>query len=582
MKLNILIVFISLLVLVSVPTSVGEYNYEEVNAIIYEAAEEIEPDFTEDAFWYVGDAEHVGVVYFSERDPLKPEMQSIDYWDMDERMILGEFSDQTVTSSVSFVAPTPGGDQVYVDVDGYNLPLSAIQPVAENIFVKLVDHSVASGAVGQWEGMEDTQTDEYPEETPIDEVITGTAIGDSEELSDQYQNPEEISTGIEDTAENEDTEFTEYDEVDELFFIYEVLEEEGFIENEGYLAIEDIDKQDIEDYQNVHMNYVLPDDFVESMQTQATIINMIREESSEDMEKLDDMDLGDGQNVESNKEKIKQVFEEDFTFEAGSPVEITGGADYAGKDKVGSKLNDIMNLEIIDKDTKDTIEKIKTGHEAASFFSDDYSNSKLAKTFDKIDKINSLKEEVNKYVGAYNDYEKLSEMKGASGTTVKALYVVSKTGQEVADKVPIVGEFIKKELEIVEKIVMALPELDNAIKNGNARQGRITSGGIGTSTPNAFLSEYGKVKQTSDGPVYYMLYTDEKGEKQEINPDLWIKVTVKGESYYVPTDEDENPIGDVAIKDIGSSWKPWKWDNCQVVKRTDPKVIYNNGEEYDL
>jgi hypothetical protein len=225
---------------------------------------------------------------------------------------------------------------------------------------------------------------------------------------------------------------------------------------------------------------------------------------------------------------------------------------------------------------------MKTGHEAASFFSDDYSNSKLSQTFKDIDRIKSVKDEVDKYVGAYNDYEKLSEMKGTSGTSVKALYVVAKTGQEVAGKVPVVGEFIKKEMEMVEKIVMVMPELDDAIKNSDLRQGKITSGGIGTSTPNAFLSKYGTKKQTSDGPVYSMPYTDEKGKTHEINPDLWIKVTVKGETYYVPTDEDEKPIGDVAIKDIGNSWKPWKWDNCQVVKRTDPNVTYNNGEEYDL
>jgi hypothetical protein len=576
MKNNIFIFFILFFVLVSIPTAVAEYDQNEVKTIVHEAAKEIKPDLTESGLWYAGDAERIGLVSFSDHGPLTSDMQNIDYWDMDKRLVIGEFPGQMVSSSIMFSAPTPGGHRVVVQIDGYNLLLSDIRPVAENIFIRLVERSVANGAVGQSQsGIGEQQTDEYYGELPSDLADTGDTVVDAGELSDPYDDTGSIDSGY--TEYEDDT-----DEIDELFFIYSLLEKEKLVQNKGEIPIEDITQKDIEGYHNVNMNYVLPDDFVASMQAQAKIIDMIRKESSEDIDGIDGMDLSEVQDVGANKEMIKQAFAHDFTFDEESPVEITGGADYAGKDRVAGKLDDIMTLEKIDKTTTDVLKKMKTGHEAASFFSDDYSNSKLSQTFKDIDRIKSVKDEVDKYVGAYNDYEKLSEMKGTSGTSVKALYVVAKTGQEVAGKVPVVGEFIKKEMEIIEKIVMVMPELDDAIKNSDLRQGKITSGGIGTSTPNAFLSKYGTRKQTSDGPVYSMPYTDETGKTHEINPDLWIKVTVKGETYYVPTDEDEKPIGDVAIKDMGNSWKPWKWDNCQVVKRTDPNVTYNNGEEYDL
>ncbi|WP_135389052.1 hypothetical protein [Methanolobus halotolerans] len=547
----------------------AEYDQNQVKLIVHNAAKEIKPGFADNGIWYEGDSEHVGLISVSEHGPLTSEMQNIDYWDLDEMLITGEFPNQIVSSSIMFSAPAPGGYRVLVQIDGYNLPLSTIRPVSENIFTRLVEQSVASGDVSK--GIADNgnmQTGEY-----------------SEEEFSEYQDPELIPDAKDDTADGEmgSTEHDdESDGVDDLLFTYQLLEVEGLVENEGEIDIDDISKQDIDDYQKVHMNYVLSENFIRTMQDHAKIVNIIRAESSEDIDKLGEMDLGEGQDAGSNKEKIEQVFGNDFSFEVESPVKVKGGADYDGKDRVAGKLGEIMDLEVINKTTKDTLGKVKTGHEAASFFSDSYPGSKISKTFERMDKINSVKEEVDKYVEAYKNYEKLSEMKGASGTSAKALYAVSRTGQEVAGKIPVVGEFIKKELEVAEKIVMVIPELDNAIKNSDARQGKITNGGIGTSTPNAFLSEYGKVTQTSSGPSYSMPYTDENGQEHEIRPDFWIKVTTNGETYYVPTDEWENPIGDVAIKDIGSSWKPWKWDNCQVVKRTDPKISYNNGEEYDL
>ncbi|MDK2911542.1 MAG: hypothetical protein PWR29_499 [Methanolobus sp.] len=576
MKNNILLLLVLFFVLTPIPTAFAEYDHNDVKKIIHEAAKEIKPDLTESGLWYAGDAERIGLLSFSDYGPLASDMQNIDYWDMDKRLAFGEFPGQMVSSSIMFSAPTPDGHRVVVQIDGYDLPLSEIRPVAENVFIVLVERSVESGAVGQSQSSTyEQQTDEYSGELAPGLTDTGNTVVDSGELTGQYDDTGPIESSFMEHENNAG-------KIDELFSIYSLLENEKLVQNKGELPIEDISQKDIESYQSVNMNYVLPDEFVSSIQTQAKIIDMIRKASSEDIDRINGMDLSEVQDIEANRGIIKQAFVHDFTLDEEKPVEISGGVDYDGKDRLADKLDEIMTLEKIDKTTTDLLKKMKTGHEAASFFSDDYSNSKLSQTFKDIDRIKSVKDEVDKYVGAYNDYEKLSEMKGTSGTSVKALYVVAKTGQEVAGKVPVVGEFIKKEMEMVEKIVMVMPELDDAIKNSDLRQGKITSGGIGTSTPNAFLSKYGTKKQTSDGPVYSMPYTDEKGKTHEINPDLWIKVTVKGETYYVPTDEDEKPIGDVAIKDIGNSWKPWKWDNCQVVKRTDPNVTYNNGEEYDL
>ncbi|KXS43904.1 MAG: hypothetical protein AWU59_831 [Methanolobus sp. T82-4] len=554
---------------------VVEHTEEDINEIVIAAAKEVKPDINDNGVWYVGDDKHLGLVYFSESD-LEPEMRSIDYWDMDERMSMSENPEWTVSSDIMFNAPSPYGTRVVVTIDGYNVLLPEIQPVAENIFNTLVEQSVASGAIG--EGIE--------EDTTLQEDLIENSIADAEDDSLQDPVPEDIPSLTDDDTEPEDTGFIESDDepmdIDDLFLVYDILEEEGMVRYEGEVDVEDIDKQDIEDLQNIQMNYVLPEEFVESTQEQAKIIDMIRGESSEDIDKLDEMDTGVEQEVESNRAVIKDVFGEDFTFEEGEPVEVGDGSDYEGKEKVAEKLTDTIYLDAIDKTRKESMEKLKTGHEAASFFSDTYGDSKIAKNFEKLGTLNSVKEEVDKYYGAYKDTEKLSEMKGSSGTTAKALYVVAKGGQEVADKIPVVGDLVKTGLEVTEKVVMTLPKLDNAIKNSDARQGVITNGPIGTSTPNAFLDSYGKVTQTSDGPSYSMPYTDENGEEHEVSPDQWVKVTRKDGTYYIPTDEWENPIGDVAIKDSGSSWKPWKWDNCQVVKRSNPAISYNNGEEYDL
>ncbi|SFM33182.1 hypothetical protein [Methanolobus profundi] len=555
------------------------YTGSDIYNEVVEAIRDIRPGFTDDGYWYVGDDEHAGLVDYSEL-ALKPEMKDPGYWDINERMIMSEDPDMIISSDIVFDAPTPYGTRVYVTVDGYNVPLSEIQPVAVVIYNTLVERSFESGAIG-----EDVTEDAVTQDDP-----TGTSLGDIESDSQQDTVSDDIptvtddeteSTGLDDDSTDNDLE-DELAEIDELFAKYDLLFEEGLIEYEGELDVEDIDKQDIEDIQNIQMNYILPEDFVESMEQEAVILDMLRDESSEDIDKLDEIDTSEEQDVEANKAIIKEVFRDGFNFEDGGAVTVGGGPDYEGKEKVAEKLSETPYLDAFDKTRKETMEKYKTGHEAASFFSDTYGDSKISKYFEKADKVNSIKEEVDKYVGAYKDTKKLSEMKGSSGTAAKALYGTVKVGQEVADKIPVVGSLIKTGLEVAEKTVMIMPELDDAIKNSDARQGVITNGPIGTSTPNAFLDSYGKMTQTQDGPSYSLPYTDENGEEHEISPDQWVKVTTKTGTYYVPTDEWENPIGDIALKDSGSSWKPWKWDNCQVVKRSNPKIAYNNGEEYDL
>ncbi len=583
-----LILFI---ILLSMPTATAEFDYGEVETIVYSAAKEIKPDLDsgiDSGIWIVDNNSFGQVCFWETR--ADPEMQRIEYWDINKRLICvehldGEIISDIIVSGIMVEAPLPNGGYIMVKIQGYNLPLSDIRPVAEHIFFKLVEQSIASGAIeGGTIDAEETPSSYLSEETPAptDDVNTDSTISDSEAIIDIPPTPEQS----EEIEEYESSEYINYDDefdrMNELQHKFEILEEEGEIYFEEEVDIEEIDKQDIEEYQNIMMNHVLPYAFIVTMEYQAKVIDLMREESSEDIDKLDEMEMGVEQDIELNKEKMKAAFNDDFTFEAGKPVGLGHEPRYIGEEKVGTKLNDTMNLGKIDTNIKETIKKLKTGHEAASFLSDDYANSKISKNFEKIDKLNSVKETVDKCIGSYNDLDKLSDMKGASGTTAKAVYVVVKGGQEVADKIPVVGGLIKNGLEITEKMVMAVSDLDSAIKNGDLRQGRITNGVIGTSTPNAFLSKHGKVTQTEDGPSYSMPYTDDKGKKHEISPDMWIKITVKGQTYYVPTDEDENPIGDIAIKDAGSSWKPWKWDNCMLVKRTDPKILYNNGEEFDL
>ncbi|WP_340818026.1 hypothetical protein [Methanolobus sp. WCC4] len=561
-----------------------EHSEADIYEVVLGAAREVNADINDDGVWYVGDSEHLGLIYFSETD-LEPEMQSIDYWDMDKMMIMSENPDWTVSSDITFSAPTPYGNVVLVTIDGYNIGLSDIQPVAEVIFTTLVEQSEASGAIG----------DGVTADTGTQDTPTGTSIGDIESDSQQDTVSDDIPIVTDDEAGSDGTESTEWDdefndnefeevlaEIDGLFAKYDQLFEEGLIEYEGELDVEDIDRQDIEDIQNIQMNYILPEEFVELMEQEAVILDMLRDESSEDIDKLDEIDTSEEQDVEANKAIIKEVFRDGFNFEDDGSVTVGSGPDYEGKEKVAEKLSETPYLDAFDKSRKESMETLKTGHEAASFFSETYGDSKISKYFEKADKVNSIKEEVDKYVGAYKDTKKLSEMKGSSGTAAKALYGTVKVGQEVADKIPVVGSLIKTGLEVAEKTVMVMPELDDAIKNSDARQGVITNGPIGTSTPNAFLDSYGKMTQTQDGPSYSLPYTDENGKEHEISPDHWKKVTTKSGTYYVPMDEDENPVGDIALKDSGSSWKPWKWDNCQVVKRSNPKITYNNGEEYDL
>ncbi|WMW25315.1 hypothetical protein RE474_00935 [Methanolobus sediminis] len=552
------------------------YIESEIYGEVVEAIKDIRPGFNDDGYWYVGDDEHAGVVAYSEL-VLGPEMKNPDYWNINERMMMSENPDMIISSDITFDAPTPYGTRVYVTVDGYNVPLSEIQPVAEVIYNTLVERSFESGAIG----------DGVAGDTVTQDASIGTSIGAIESDSLQDTIPDDIPT-VTDNGVESDEDSTDDDnledklaEIDELFSLYDELLEKGLLEYEKEMDVDYIGKQDIEDLQNIQMNYILPEEFVESIQEQAIIIDMLRSESSEDIDKLDEIDTDEEQDIETNRAIIKDVFGNDFNFDAGSSVSVGSGPEYEGKEKVAEKLSENLYLDALDNTRKESMEKLKTGHEAASFFLDSYGDSKIAKNFEKIDKINSFKEEIDKYYGAYKDTKKLSEMKGASGTSAKALYALAKSGQEVADKIPVVGDLIKTELEAVEKIVMVIPELDDAINSG-ARQGVITNGPIGTSTPNAFLSSYGKVTQTDDGPSYSLPYTDENGEEHEISPDQWVKVTTKTGTYYIPTDEWENPIGDIALKDSGSSWKPWKWDNCQIVKRSNPGITYNNGEEYDL
>ncbi|WMW23128.1 hypothetical protein RE476_04680 [Methanolobus mangrovi] len=553
------------------------YIESEIYNEVVEAIRDIKPGFNDDGYWYVGDDEHAGAVAYSELI-LEPEMKDPDYWDISERMIMSENPDMLISSDITFDAPTPYGTRVYVTVDGYDVPLSEIWPVAEVIYNTLVERSFESGAIGNG-----VSGDAVTQDASI-----GTSIGDIESDSLQDTVPDDIPTVTDDGVEY-DEDSTDDDnledklaEIDELFSLYDDLLEKGLLEYEKEMDVDDIGKQDIEDFQNIQMNYILPEEFVESMQEQAIIIDMLRDESSEDIDKLDEIDTSEEQDTETNRAIIKDVFGNDFNFDAGSSVSVGSGPEYEGKEKVAEKLSENLYLDALDNTRKESMEKLKTGHEAASFFLDSYGDSKIAKNFEKMDKINSVKEEVDKYVGAYKDTKKLSEMKGASGTSTKALYALAKSGQEVADKIPVVGSIIKTELEVVEKVVMVIPELDDAIKNSDARQGVITNGPIGTSTPNAFLDSYGKMTPTQDGPSYSLPYTDENGKEHEISPDHWKKVTTKSGTYYVPMDEDENPVGDIALKDSASSWKPWKWDNCHVVKRSNPTIIYNNGEEYDL
>ncbi|AKB85591.1 hypothetical protein MCMEM_1538 [Methanococcoides methylutens MM1] len=536
----------------------------------------------EDGIWYEGADDRLGLLYIiSNRHEFKDEMRSLDYWSMEDHLIIGEFPGQVVSSSAEITAPGPDGKTIYVIVDGYNLPTEEIRPVSEWVFNELVRLSLESGAIGEDSALNDeTYSSEADDisEAPTYEEDDIVDVPDPVETTD-YEIVDDTPT--EEDVPPEPVDETELDIADIEYFL-DILEEENEIEVKGTVETDEISKEDVLQYQEIMVNYVLDEEFMDEIDSYSIGVNTLRMGFEyEGNLHSSGIDISEEQEPEMNRDLIRATFEDDFSIGEDGEVSLIRDERYSGEDKVASKVNEILEKGKLSKADKDFINNVKTGHQAASFFSDDYKDTGFAKTIDKVDKLNSVAETIEESKQVYDNTKKLSQLKGAGGTTAKAIYTVSKVGQKVGEKVPIVGSLIKTGSEIVEKTVMLMPEIDDAVSNSDFRQGRITSGGHGSKTPQAFLHNYGERTETSNGVDYKFKYKDENGKDETISPTFWVKSTIKGKTYYIPTDEWENPIADVAIMDT-DSWKPWTWDNCQVVKFSNPSVVYNDGEVYDL
>ncbi|OBZ35954.1 MAG: hypothetical protein A9957_05380 [Methanohalophilus sp. DAL1] len=568
------IIFLGLFLICITGTVAAEYSNsaaEDHEALIIEIAQELETTMDNGGVWYEGADDRLGLMYASDnRHAIEGEMQSLDYWSVDERVVIGEFPNQVVSSTAEIKAPGPDGKLIYITVDGYNLPAEEIRPVSEWVFNELVRLSVESGAIGEGAGTSSNMPSVDDSESAL---VESSEQIDEEEIIDNSP-----STGDEEPAAVESVEIA----IEQIEDYMDILEEENVVDVKGTVSIEDISREDVLQYQQIMGTYLLDDNFMAEMETYSIGINALRNGFEYAGEiPAQEIDVSSKQDTVLNDELIKDTFDDDFTISSDGEVSLQREERYEGEEKMAAKVQEVLQKDELSKDDKDLIKNIKSGQQAASYFSEDFRSSNFAKLIDDVDKLNMVKEKVEEINQVADDTKKLSQLKGSAGTTTKALYGLAKAGQKLGGDIPVVGKFVEKGSEVVEKTVMVMPAIDDAVSNSGFRQGQITSGAIGTKTPNAFLDRYGERIETDDGPVYNFKYKDDKGDEKTLSPDYWVKSSIKGQTYYIPTDFEGNPVSDVAIMDK-ASWKPWTWDNCQVVKYSNPSVVYNDGEVYDL
>ncbi|MDK2892698.1 hypothetical protein [Methanohalophilus sp.] len=567
------IIFIGLFLICITGTVAAEYSNsaaEDHEALVIEIAKELENTMDDRGIWYEGADDRFGYIYTSDnRHDIEGEMQSLDYWSLDDRVVIGEFPNQVVSSSAEIKAPGPDGKTIYITVDGYNLPAEEIRPVSEWVFNELVRLSVESGAIGEYVGASS-------DVSPVDDSETAPVESTEQKEEEIIENSPTIGDETPETVESVEI------DVEQIEEFIDILEEENVVDVKGTVSVEEISREDVLQYQQIMGTYLLDDNFMAEMESYSIGINALRI-GFEYIDEIpaQEIDVSSEQDPVLNDELIKDTFDDDFMFGIDGEVSLQREERYEGEEKVAAKIQEVLQKEKLSKDDRDLIKSIKSGQQAATYFSEDYENSNFARLVNDVDNLNFVKEKVEEIKQVSDDTKKLSQLKGSAGTTTKALYGLAKAGQKLGGNIPVVGKLIERGSEVVEKTVMVMPAIDDAVSNSDFRQGQISSGARGTKTPNAFLDRYGERIETSEGPVYKFKYKDDKGNEKTLSPDLWVISTIKGQTYYIPTDIEGNPIDDVAIMDK-TSWKPWTWDNCQVVKYSNPSVVYNDGEVYDL
>lgn len=335
-----------------------------------------------------------------------------------------------------------------------------------------------------------------------------------------------------------------------------------------------LDRDVIESYQEVLVNLIWNEETKQQIQSITEFMQGLKNFTSKDSTVIQNVDTANNQDFNKNKEMIKKVFSDRLEF-TGDVVSIKGSEQYDGEKSIEKRIEKIMKSGKITEKDKRLLQQLDAARKAAEYFAANLGNSSLNQIYPE------LPEDIENLIDASKDIKSIrTSLKGPAGTLATALYTTAKVGEKFASKIPLIGPIIESGTNVVSKAVMVLPSLDNAIKE--SRGGEIDNGPIGTAAPNAFLNYYGK--RDEEGVKRIFTYTDDKGIKHEIRPEYWKKVPFKGKTYYVPFEsrQTDKPAADVAIKEVDGGWKWWKWDNVQIIKRTDPNILYNNGEEYDL
>lgn len=361
-------------------------------------------------------------------------------------------------------------------------------------------------------------------------------------------------------------------------------ERAGQVANADPVAPEDLDADDVENVLDVVYTYGLPAADRADLVQRTGETDLLLANVKQNIEPLEAIDTSGEQEVESNRGRIMEAFEDDLTISDGEITPRAEGLTYEGEDRMLEKSTLVLSQESVSKADKSYIKKLKVLHDAARIFAP-AAGMTLAET-----KVFDIYGRGKQVLDGMASVKKIrNELKGQGGDVAIALYALGEAGKEVSKKVP-GGKAIEKGCQVVQKIVMVLPDLARDIKDSRAGITGATSFG-GTSI-NSFYdkyadSEYVTRTETDNGPIYSFTYTDENGEKQTISPDYWKTVVSNGKRYQIPyedlADIPDNPVGDVALQDVdGGSLKVWKWDNVKFVKRSNPAIGYYDGREFDL
>ncbi|MDG5778826.1 hypothetical protein QA599_20505 [Haloarculaceae archaeon H-GB1-1] len=486
-----------------------------------------------------------------------------------------------------FVVPTPEGKLYFVraDADGPRSQVDA-RIAGYYVYYYLLEASIDAGAVGGSAAPATatatptatavataTRTAESgpvaTESTPTDET---PATGDTTVTATE-------TTGVETTTAppGEQSAAAVRTALDELH-------DAGVVESGAPVTVGEVDAAFVEDVQEVVADFLLAEDDLDELVRSGELFTGLSGGFSSDGDALDALDVTDGQDVTANRGQVFEAFEDDIAIDDdGALVARSDGIGYEGENATIGKVTSTIAKESFDEADKQYLKKLKTGHDAMKYFSPEYSDA--AGDTGVFEATDTVKQAVDTYEETRTIK---SQLKGSAGTATAVLYLVGEGAKTVGEKVPVVGDAIAKYGEMAAETAKVLPDLDKKVKESGFRQGRVTNGPSGTSSVNAFYASYERTEHVvtrtyDDGSKGYAIrYTDENGEENEVSPYLWKTTVQNGKTYTVPYDADLEPIGDVALQDVDAGWKLWKSDNVKLVKRSNPAVEYNGGEEYDL